>query len=125
MLYRQKAAAPGDRQVFQSPWREVAFDDVRDVSVEVELAEAPYVKSAPEDLRAYEVAIPLSVLGLEPRDGLELRADIGYLRGTPGNTTERVYWHNKATGLTADVPGEAMLAPSRWGTLRFVLRPPL
>jgi hypothetical protein len=31
-----------------------------------------------------------------------------------------LYWHNKATGLTADVPGEALLQPQFWGELRFV-----
>jgi hypothetical protein len=32
----------------------------------------------------------------------------------------RVYWSNKATGLTSDVPSEAMLTPQLWGTWQFV-----
>jgi hypothetical protein len=36
-----------------------------------------------------------------------------------GQTSERVYWHNKVTGLIADVPGEALLDPTHWGTLEF------
>ena len=30
------------------------------------------------------------------------------------------YWHNKGTGLTADVPGKAMLMPQMWGVWKFV-----
>lgn len=43
------------------------------------------------------------------------RADIGLLRGRDGQTTQRVYWSNKATAITADVPSEAELAPRLWG----------
>jgi len=34
-------------------------------------------------------------------------------------TQQRVYWSNKATGITADVPSEAMLTPSLWGLFTF------
>lgn len=44
---------------------------------------------------------------------------VGILRGNGFQTTQRVYWQNKATGLTADVPGEAMLTPNLWGRWRF------
>ncbi|MGA2658777.1 MAG: hypothetical protein ABSH34_14840 [Verrucomicrobiota bacterium] len=43
--------------------------------------------------------------------GLALRGDIGILRGNGFQTTQRVYWSNKAAGITADVPREAELTP--------------
>jgi hypothetical protein len=53
-------------------------------------SQAPFVPSAP---------------------GLALRGDIGILRGNGFQTTQRVYWSNKAAGITADVPREAELTP--------------
>ena len=44
--------------------------------------------------------------------------DIGLLRGS-GSTTERVYWMNKSTYLTADIPSEAAFYPNYWGFMRF------
>ena len=38
-------------------------------------------------------------------------------------TLQRAYWSNKATGITADVPSEAMLTPQLWGKWEFVARP--
>jgi hypothetical protein len=119
MLYRQKSGHGGTKQTFSSPWRSVEFDDVHDVSTAVEFKESPPIKAQPTDQRLYEVAVPLKELGLQIEDGCTIRGDIGYLRGLPGQTSERVYWHNKVTGLIADVPGEAMLEPAQWGTLEF------
>ncbi len=67
----------------------------------------------------YEISVPLSVLGLTPAPGLALRGDIGILRGNGFQTTQRVYWSNKATGITADVPSEAELTPQLWGRWEF------
>jgi hypothetical protein len=39
---------------------------------------------------------------------------IGLLRGNGFQTLQRVYWSNKATGITADVPSEAELTPQLW-----------
>ena len=33
------------------------------------------------------------------------------------NRVSRLYWHNKNTGLVADVPSEARLEPKRWGPI--------
>jgi hypothetical protein len=52
---------------------------------------------------------------LKPEPGQLLRGDIGILRGNGTETTARVYWSNKATGITSDVPSEAMLTPMLWG----------
>ena len=37
-----------------------------------------------------------------------------------GQTTQRVYWNNKATAITADVPSEAELTPKLWGLWNVV-----
>ena len=67
----------------------------------------------------FEFSIPLAALGLKAEPGLKLRGDLGVLRGSAGETVQRVYWSNKATGITADVPSEAQLTPQLWGTLEF------
>ncbi|MBA3698878.1 MAG: hypothetical protein H0W78_08490 [Planctomycetes bacterium] len=109
VLYR--AVVPGtatDAKVpFSSPWRTITFDVVSDVSDQIKLA---------QNDGDYEVAIPLTALGWKPIAGKTYRGDLGVLRGQDGLTTQRVYWSNKATGITADVPSEAMLQPSLWGT---------
>ena len=101
---------PSDRIAFISPVHTIYMDAVTNVSDQIELARHE---------GNYEAAIPLSLLGLEPKAGLSLRGDVGVLRGTPGSTRQRVYWSNKATGITADVPSEARLQPKLWGTFNF------
>ena len=67
----------------------------------------------------YAFSIPLETLGLKPVSGQRIKADIGILRGDGVQTTQRVYWSNKATGITADVPSEAALTPGLWGDWVF------
>ena len=118
VLYRPKSSGGGKKVQFSSPWRTIEFDDVADVSSSVTVAET-YLKSKPIDFRAYEIAVPLKTLGWKVEPGVSIKGDVGLLRGRAGTTSERLYWHNKATGLVADVPGEAMLQPEHWGELRF------
>jgi hypothetical protein len=54
---------------------------------------------------------------------MALRGDIGVLRGDGDRTVQRAYWHNKATGLTSDVPSEAELTPQLWGRWEFRAAP--
>jgi len=65
------------------------------------------------------LSAPLGLLGLAPAGGMEIRGDIGILRGDGTRTLRRSYWSNKATALTADVPSEAALEPALWGHWRF------
>jgi hypothetical protein len=112
LLYR--AAVPGtaakDRIPFSSPWRTIYFDRVDDVSDQVQLAGQD---------GNYEFSIPLETLGLKITAGLQLKGDLGVLRGNGFQTHYRVYWTNKATAITADVPSEAELLPSLWGVFNF------
>ena len=109
VLYRPVAAGgPGAQAAsFSSPLRTIRFDRVDDVSADVTLAAGPAGE--------YEFSVPLSVLGLKAEPGQRLRGDIGLLRGTDFDTVQRVYWTNKATGLTSDIPSEAELTPQLWG----------
>lgn len=113
LLYR--AVVPGTpekaRVPFSSPWRTVSFDRVDDISDQIEFA-------AGKD-GGYELAVPLDLLLLKPSADMRIKGDIGILRGEGNNTVARIYWANKATGITADVPSEAMLTPSLWGTWQF------
>ncbi len=93
-----------------SPVAEADFDEVRNVSDLVRLAG----KNGD-----FEFSIPLQVLGLAAREGLTVRGDVGVLRGNGAQTIQRIYWSNPDTAIVSDVPSEARLQPSNWGTLRL------
>jgi hypothetical protein len=50
---------------------------------------------------------------------MRIRGDLGILRGDGHQTTQRVYWNNKATAIVSDTPSEAVLTPSLWGVWEF------
>lgn len=113
MAVAYRPVVPGTKEpvAFRSPWRAVNIDRVDDVSDQVKVA-------AGAD-GTFELSVPLAVLGLKPQPGQAIRGDVGLLRGNGFQTFQRVYWQNKAAGLTADVPGEAMLTPQLWGRWEF------
>jgi hypothetical protein len=114
VLYQ--AVVPGTKNPvpFSSPWRTITLDRTDDVSAQVQLAGAG---------GNYELSIPLAALGLKPQAGQSLKGDIGILRGDGSETTARVYWSNKATGITSDVPSEAILTPQLWGRVELKAAP--
>ncbi|MHA3772192.1 hypothetical protein ACXR0O_11715 [Verrucomicrobiota bacterium sgz303538] len=120
VVYRGVVPGTKDPVPFSSPWRTMTIDRVEDVSASVQLASAVEkdekgkVKSA-----IYEISIPLASLGLKPSDEQTIKGDIGILRGQNFRTLQRVYWNNKATAITADVPSEAELTPGLWGKWQF------
>jgi len=113
LVYRPVApGTPAEQRVpFSSPSRTFVFDKVEDVSARVKLAT--------DGKGNFEVSVPLSVLGLEPKPGAKIRGDIGVLRGNGVQTLSRNYWSNKATGIVSDIPSEAELVPSLWGIWEF------
>ncbi|HTU27653.1 MAG TPA: hypothetical protein VMF30_19740, partial [Pirellulales bacterium] len=117
VLYRARVPEAGGATPvrFSSPWRTVTFDAVDDVSDAVLLA-------AGGDGN-FEVSVPLARLGWQPKAGQSYRADLGVLRGDGHQTTQRVYWSNKATAITADVPSEAELTPRMWGVWQLTRQP--
>lgn len=110
VLYR--AVVPGTTNPigFSSPWRTLTLDAVEDVS--------PYLQFATDGKGLFEFSIPLSVLDWQPQPGQRYAGDLGLLRGNGFETLQRIYWANKATAITSDVPSEAELTPARWGTLQ-------
>ena len=110
---KDPGASASEKFDFSSPSRTITFDRVVPVKG-VELVSAPLSGGY-----LVEAVIPWSVLGITPKPGLVLKADVGVLFGDQGGlqTIARQYWSNKATGLVNDVPGEADLAPNLWGTL--------
>jgi hypothetical protein len=110
VLYRQRAHAGGNRVTFASPVGEEAFDDVQDVSRYVELT---------SEGGNYEISVPLSLLGLDSSVGKVYRGDAGIVLSDGTRARARMYWHNKADSMTADVPSEARLNPSQWGLFKF------
>ena len=124
LLYQ--AVVPGTKEPvpFSSPARTISLDRVDDVSSQVQLAMSSEKNDKGKVASAfYEFSIPLAALGLAPADGNAIKADIGILRGNGFQTLQRVYWNNKATAITADVPSEAELTPALWGTWQFRAEP--
>jgi len=68
-----------------------------------------------------EAAIPLKELGVSLKPGLKLRGDLGvtYSDAEGKDTSLRVYWSNKATGIVADEVEELKMQPSLWGEFIF------
>lgn len=110
VLYRQKAAAGGNKETFSSPVGQVTFDDVEDVS--------KYVNVASSESN-YEFSVPLAVLGLKNPSGKTFRGDAGLVLSDGSRARARVYWHNKEDAMCADVPSEARLNPAQWGRFKF------
>ena len=67
-----------------------------------------------------EVRIHRSTLGLDATEG-NLKADFGVTFGdADGTETQlRSYWASPATMLVDDIPGEIMLHPNLWGSVRL------
>ena len=113
-LYR--AVVPGTKAPvpFSSPWRTITLDRVEDVSSQID-----FQALTGDAAGTYLFSIPLDALGLKPAPGERIKADIGLLRGSAVETLQRIYWSNKATGITSDVPSEAELTPNLWGEWIF------
>jgi hypothetical protein len=118
MLYRAVVPGTATPVPFSSPWRTVTLDQAEDISNLIEF-KALDGKAA----GTFTFSVPLTTLGLKPVAGTKIKADIGILRGDGAQTIQRVYWSNKATGITSDVPSEAELTPRLWGEWIFKTAP--
>jgi hypothetical protein len=111
VLYRAVVPETKEPVPFSSPWRTITLDRVDDISDQIEFAAG--------ENGIFEFAVPLKLLSLNAVSGSKIKADLGVLRGNGFSTLARVYWSNKATAITADVPSEAQLTPSLWGNWLF------
>ncbi|MEO5714407.1 MAG: hypothetical protein ABIT37_13045 [Luteolibacter sp.] len=112
LLYRSVVPGTTEPVKFSSPWRSISMDRVDDVSDLLEFSADGH--------GTYEYSIPRKTLGLTAiNSGTTLAGDLGILRGNGFQTTQRVYWSNKSTAITSDVPSEAQLTPALWGKFTF------
>ena len=114
VLYKQTDPTRTWPVAFVSPDRAVYFGNVielQDVKMEVTRSKTGYLLKA---------TVPLKTLGIQPSQKV-IPGDVGVIFGSQsGNGARlRLYWANKATAITSDVPSEAALAPENWGKLRF------
>ncbi len=112
ILYRLKVPGTTQPIAFGSPWRSIHIDVVEDVTDRLSFAT--------DTTGNFEISLPLETLHWQPKPGDTARADLGVLRGSNGQTTQRIYWSNKATAITADVPSEAELTPQLWGKWKII-----
>ncbi len=68
-----------------------------------------------------EAAVPLSLLDVQPTDGMRLHGDFGVTYGDPAGQRTRLrnYWNNQHTGIVDDAVFELKLEPQHWGELTF------
>lgn len=112
LLYRLKVPGTTQPVAFGSPWRSIHIDVVEDVT--------DHLTFATDTTGNFEISLPLETLHWHPKPGDTAHADLGVLRGSNGQTTQRIYWSNKATAITADVPSEAELTPHLWGKWKVI-----
>ena len=123
MLYKPlDPTAPADlHREFSSPIGRVRFD-------RVEVIPTAKVAFQTKDYKegtnwVMEAAVPWAALGVEPpKIGATLRGDFGYLESDDNGTqtVARKYWSAKAQTVISDLPSEARLHPSLWGSFEVV-----
>ena len=116
-LYRAVVpnSAEAQKVLFESPIGKVLFDEVRDVSSQIKLA---------QNGSDFEISVPLALLGMKPETGVDILGDIGVLRGNGLQTIQRQYWNNLNTAIVSDIPSEALLQPRNWGTWKLAAEAP-
>jgi hypothetical protein len=74
-----------------------------------------------------EAAVPLKDLVIDPKERAALRGDIGviYADDTGASRSQRLYYYNHKTNVTADLTTEATLEPGQWGLIQLPLGPNL
>lgn len=112
LLYRPVVPGTKEPVMFSSPWRSIPIDRVDDVSDQLEFTA--------DGKGTFQLSIPSETLGLKITNRTTtLLGDLGILRGNGFQTTQRIYWSNKSTAITSDVPSEAQLTPNLWGKFSF------
>ena len=115
VLYQHRVPGARTPVTFTCPWRSETVDVVHKIDT------AKIAVTKENNRYRVEASIPLAELGLKEVAGKKYRADFGVIYGDPEGTINqlRSYWSNTATGLVNDVPGEIMLTPNLWGSLKM------
>ena len=113
ILYDHRASKSENPIEFTSPWRSEKVNDVR-ILEDLE----PIVKLT---RNGYELTVEISLGLLGLKESSKISGDFGVTFGdSEGKETQlRSYWANSATMLVDDIPGEIMLHPNMWGTVKF------
>ncbi len=110
---REKCAANKVPHAYSSPVATYVFEKAElNDKIKVELTDRNGNSTA-------MLTIPWTEVGITPKSGLAIRGDFGFILSDAAGKVNaaRVYWSNQQTGLVNDIPHEAKLAPSKWGTL--------
>jgi sugar lactone lactonase YvrE len=116
VLYKQVDSTRSWPVRFMSPSRAIYFGGV------VELHDARIAMTRSKTGYVLTASVPLATLGINPEAASSfLIGDVGVIFGSEsGNGARlRLYWANKETAITSDIPSEAALAPANWGRFRF------
>jgi len=107
---------PVDSHLYRSPVMGITFDTVK------KLENAKVVIGKSVTGYTIEASIPLADIGLTAQAGTLVTGDVGIITSDSTGTKDsaRIYYYNKDTGLTDDLPGEAILHPDKWGIFKFV-----
>ena len=110
LRYDAKNAPPNQGVWYRSPVSQVYVPVVERLPLE------PKVQRG-ENWYTVEVSIPWKTLGIDPRPGSRISAEVGVLCSDPtGNTTvSRDYFSSGQSGMVKDVPTE-VLPTENWGT---------
>jgi hypothetical protein len=111
--YDAKDADPNRGIWYRSPAGEVFVPIVEQLPVQ------PTVTRG-DSWYTVEVALPWELLGITPKPGLNIPAELGVLRSDPGGTAtaSRAHWNSGLQGMTVDVPTEVKPTPN-WGMFRL------
>ena len=141
----RRAAAPGDLRLLLSVFQgqpiavlyrpvvpgtgsPVSISTARiDRVVRLDSAKISLRRDAAQGLATLEAAIPLADLGIDAKRTADLYGDVGVIFADQSGRSRslRLYYYNRHTEMVSDVPTEATLQPSQWGTLLLPLGPNL
>jgi len=109
--YDAKDASADQGVTYKSPVSQVLVPVVERLPIE------PRVERG-ADWYTVQVAIPWNVLGIVPKGGTKIPAELGVLRSDPTGTqtARRDYWHSGLSGMVNDVPTEVK-PTANWGAL--------
>jgi hypothetical protein len=118
VYWQQHAKVPDDPQTYvvdNNPGHAQKFDVVR------LLTTARVQHRTDADGYTVLIKVPLAELGLDTALPEPLKGIVGVIYSDPAGTNRvaRLYWHDKDTGMVADVPTEAELTPAKWGDIAF------
>jgi hypothetical protein len=123
VLYKpvDPTAGPELRREFSSPVGRTQMDRVQVLPEAKVAAKVRQLKDG--KFWELEASVPWVAIGVKPPVvGTTIRGDLGYLQSDEGGTQTvgRRYWSAVTQTVISDLPSEARLSPSLWGSLEVV-----